>query len=110
MERMLFVFRLPTALLLFAPTGYWRDVPRGAELCVGPEGSVIVRSFDHHDTYARDQVVKVTQKFFRTFFKNAPATTLPALLTPHGARPEHYAITLNASVSIARTQLAPSLA
>jgi hypothetical protein len=106
-----FRFRLPPALMLRAPVGAWLRAPRGVSVDVSADGAVIVTSVDHHETYARDQVVKTAARFLGSIDADVPMTSLPASLSAPTcrARPEIYAIALGAKVSIARTERAPHL-
>jgi len=106
-----FRFRLPPTLMLRAPVGAWPRAPRGASVDVAADGAVVVTSVDRHETYARDQVIKVAARFLGLIDADVPMTALPASLSAPScrARPEIYAIALGAKVSIARTDRAPHL-
>jgi hypothetical protein len=103
-----FRFRLPPVLLLRAPLGFWPRTPRGVRLDVGEEGNVLVTSFDHHMTYAVDQVLKCAARFLAAIGADVPMTTLHGFLsTPQTRRtaasdPARYSIALGAKVSITR--------
>ena len=60
-----FRFRLPPALALRAPLGFWPASPRGCTLDVGEQGNVLVTSVDRLESYARKQVFAVAGAFLR---------------------------------------------
>jgi hypothetical protein len=99
-----FEFRLPPALMLLAQPGDWNRSPRGAVLNVGRDGSVAVTSFDRHESFARNQVLKVAAAFLRTVDDRLTAHLLIATLFPgNGDRAIRYSIALGARVSITPT-------
>jgi len=104
-----FRFRLPDALLLRAPVGEWPRAPRGARLEVGAGGAVTVTSYDSHESFAREQVLRLAASFLRAIDSDVPPTVLPATLG-NGEREQCYAIALGAKVSISRASEAPLVA
>ena len=105
---MIFRFRLPPALLLGAPLGIWPRSTRATVLRVGEDGSITVTSVDHHESYGRDQVLKLAAAFLRAVDRNVPPTVLAATLEAPSTRdrglgyPARYSIALGAAVSITR--------
>lgn len=100
-----FRFRLPPALALRAPLGFWPRSPAGCTLDVGEHGNVLVTSVDHSETYARKQVFAVAGAFLRQTDPITQPTVINASLSAPSCRErgEVYAISLGAAVSIART-------
>jgi hypothetical protein len=103
-----FRFRLPPALLLRAPLGFWPRAPRGCTLDVGEEGNVLVTSLDRHMSYATDQVLKTAARFLAAIGADAPLQRLTGFLSTPATReagaghPARYSIALGAKVSITR--------
>jgi len=108
-HHVVFQFRLPPVLLLHAQPGLWPRAPRGASVDVGEDGAVVVTSYDHLETYARDQVLRVACAYLRACVRNAPPVTIRATLSAPSCRqrPVGYAISLGAKVSIAETNARP---
>jgi hypothetical protein len=100
-----FRFRLPPALAMRAPLGFWPRSPRGCTLDVGDHGNVLVSSVDHSEIFARKQVLQTAGAFLRTTDPvTQPETLLGELSAPScRERLEVYSITLGAAVSIARS-------
>ena len=99
-----FRFRLPLVLMLSAQPGAWPRAPRGGMLEVDRDGSIIVTSFDHSETYAREQVLRLARSFLREVDDKTACIEIPAMLYPsNGDRPIRYSIALNAKIAITPT-------
>lgn len=99
-----FEFRLPLVLMLCASPGPWPRAPRGCALDVARDGKVVVTSFDHHETYARKQVLKLAAAFLRSVDDKTATMELLATLHPaNGDSALRYSIVLGASVAITPT-------
>ncbi len=99
-----FRFRLPLVLMLAAQPGAWPRAPRGAALDIDRDGSIVVTSFDHLETYAREQVLRLARSFLREVDDKTACIEIPAMLYPsNGDRPIRYSIALNAKIAITPT-------
>lgn len=99
-----FRFRLPLVLMLAAQPGLWPRSPRGGEILVDRDGSVLVRSFDRSETYAREQVLRLARAFLREVDDKTACIEIPAMLYPsNGDNPIRYSIALNAKIAITPT-------
>jgi hypothetical protein len=101
-----FRFTLPAALRPLVVL----TMPRGAVVHAGADGLVTVASLDRSETYARNQVLEVAATLLSALDRGQGAVTFPAVLMPsNGEPPIHYAVSLGAKVSIARTREKPHL-
>jgi hypothetical protein len=110
-EPVTLIFRLPPALQLMAGPGRWRHASADVTITIAADGAVEVSCADALETHARHQVLNETMRFLRILSRQAPALAIPAALTApsQGGRPDHYAISIGARVSIARTREEPAL-
>jgi hypothetical protein len=111
-HRVYFSFTLPTAMMLSVPSGLWDHTPRGCSIEVAAGGDVQVTSVDHSEVYARNQALQTTLRFLKSLPRlQIPETVTAELSAPScRSRPERYAITLDAKVSIADTRWKPMVA